>query len=169
MTVTTVTFRHFWSSCYALLPNWSKWHSIPKLIFYRLWAPALHSNTTVQTLLLYSQTLRSAPHKPLYSSTCPEKNSSRSPSSALMAATGSPSRTVSGGLLTLKACSTSSRMLLMSRLNPLCPREPPSLLRLIHKEVTPVEIESESSDYSRDQDKEEWDFRLSLWGPEANR
>ena len=28
MAVTTVTFRRFWSGCYALLPNWSKWHSI---------------------------------------------------------------------------------------------------------------------------------------------
>ena len=28
MTVTTVTFRRFWSGCYALLPNWSKWYSI---------------------------------------------------------------------------------------------------------------------------------------------
>ena len=27
MTVTTITFRRFWSSCYALLPNWSKWYS----------------------------------------------------------------------------------------------------------------------------------------------
>ena len=27
MAVTTVTFRRFWSGCYALLTNWSKWHS----------------------------------------------------------------------------------------------------------------------------------------------
>ena len=39
-------------------------------------------------------------------------------SSVLMAATGSPSKTDSGGLLTLEACLTSSRMLLMSQLNP---------------------------------------------------
>ena len=52
----------------------------------------------------------------------------------LMAATGSPSRTDSSGILMLEACSTSSRMSLMSWLNPLCLREPLSLLWLIHKE-----------------------------------